>query len=105
MQLILAAIGSVSLSGGIGWYFKSRREDRIAREARQQSLLDILEARNDKLQSKVESLLMDALARERENNANMIDRIAMDKQQNVVAAAMTAALKEAAAALAKRSAR
>lgn len=102
LQLILAVIGSASITGGVGWIFKTRRDDRIAEEARRQAEKRSLEERAEKLQAKVESLLMDAFARERENNAQMAERIAMDKQQNEVIVAATAALKEATAALAKR---
>lgn len=97
---VVLAIVTPALAG-VGWWFKAWRDDRTAREARHRVVVDVLEARNDKLQGKVESLLMDAIAREREANAQMIDRIAMDRQQNVVAAAMTVALKEATAALTK----
>lgn len=31
-ELLLAVIGSSSLAAGIGWWFKTRRDDRIARE-------------------------------------------------------------------------
>jgi hypothetical protein len=32
MELLLAVIGSTAITGGIGWWFKTIREDRIARE-------------------------------------------------------------------------
>ena len=31
-ELLLAVIGSASITGGIGWWFKTRRDDRIARD-------------------------------------------------------------------------
>ena len=92
--ILLAVIGSPLIGGliaGIGWWFKSRREDRKA-----------LEGQVITLQAKIESLLMDQIAKERETNAQMQERIAMDAKQNEVIAAATAALRQAAAALDKQ---
>lgn len=101
MELFFAVIGSTALTGGVGWWFKTRRDDRNREADRLAQLHATLEARVEKLQAKVESLLMDAIARERESNAQLADRIDMDKQQNEVIAAATAALKEATTALAR----
>lgn len=59
------------------------------------------EKRVETLQDKVQSLLMDAIAREREHNAQQADRIAMDAKQNEVIITATTALKEAAVLMAK----
>ena len=95
MQMFLAVIGSASITGGVGWWFKGRREDRIRRELTQQTNVEKLDAKNEALQAKVESLLMDAYAHEREANALRAERLAMDKQLAAVATAMTAALERA----------
>lgn len=89
-EIVLALI--VAITGGVGWLFKSWREDRKAKHDTASAEKRSLEERAERLQGKVESLLMDAIARERESNAQMVDRIAMDKQQNEVIAAATAAL-------------
>lgn len=101
MQLLLAVIGSTAITGGVGWWFKTRRDDRIAKDARTQADMDALRARDEKLQAKIESLLMDAIARERENNSQMSERIEMDAKQNEVIVAATATLKECAVLIAK----
>lgn len=101
MQLLLALIGSASVTGGIGWFFRSRRDDRKEEEARRSAIYAASEARCEKLQGKVESLLMDAIARERENNAQMSERIEMDAKQNEVILAATGTLKECAMFLAR----
>jgi P2-related tail formation protein len=100
-EIVLAIV--VAATGGIGWWFKSWREDRIKREATQQAIVDKLEARNEALRGKVESLLMDAYAHEREANALRAERLAMDKQLAAVATAMTAALERADATNARLS--
>jgi hypothetical protein len=111
-NLIIAAFGSTTLAGAIGWWFKSRREDRkeenarkeatrLALEARTEATRLALEARIEKLNDKVESLLRDAIARERETIAQNEERLAMDQKQNEVISAATTALKEAAAVMVK----
>lgn len=101
MQLVLAVIGSASITGGVGWWFKTRRDDRLTKDARHLADMDALRARDEKLQAKIESLLMDAIARERENNAQMSERIEMDAKQNEVIVAATAAMKECTVFLAR----
>lgn len=95
-QLLLAVIGSASITGGIGWWFKTRRDDRKEEADRRIVLHATLETRIEKLQVKIESLLMDAIAREKEANVQMTQRIEMDARQNEVITAATTALKEAA---------
>lgn len=94
LQLAITIIGSTTITGGlvagISAWFKWRREDRKA-----------LEGQVVALQAKIESLLMDQIARERESNEQMRERIAMDDKQNEVISAATAALREASAALNK----
>ena len=92
LQLAITIIGSTTITGGlvagISAWFKWRREDRKA-----------LEGQVVALQAKIESLLMDQIAKERETNAQMLERIAMDAKQNEVIAAATAALREASATI------
>lgn len=53
-QLLLAILGAGGLSGGIGWWFKTRREDHLARElAHKQQIKD--------LQQEVKELLQDRI--------------------------------------------
>lgn len=85
-QIVIAVIGAGGLSG-VGWFFKTRRED--YKEERKR-LIDKI----DLLQTKVESLLMDASARERETIAQLTERIEMDKKQNEVIAAAVTTLRE-----------
>lgn len=101
LQLLVTGGGLAIMAGGADTWFKAWREDRTAREARQRDVVGGLEARNDRLQAKVESLLADAIARERENNAQQADRIAMDAKQNEVIITATTALKEAAVLMAR----
>lgn len=93
-DLLLALLGSAPILGGIGWLFRVRREDRLAREKKAAEHVE-------KLQAKVESLLMDAIARERDQARRFEERLAMDAKQVEVVAANTAALKDAAAIVAR----
>lgn len=110
-NLIIAAFGSSTLAAGIGWWFKSRREDRkeesarkeavrLALEARTEAIRLALEGRVERLNDKVESLLRDAIAREREVIGQTRERIEMDEKQTKVIEAATTALKEATATMA-----
>jgi hypothetical protein len=105
-ELLLAVLGSTTFAGAVGWWFKSRREDRkeedarkeavrLALEGRTEAMRLALEARVEKLNDKVESLLRDAIAREREVIDRDRERIDMDAKQNEVISAATTALKEA----------
>ncbi len=89
-NIVMALIAAAT--GGTAWWFKSWRDDRIKREDTQQKIVERLEERNEALQVKVESLLMDAFARERESNTLRTERLAMDKQLATLVTAMTAAL-------------
>jgi hypothetical protein len=60
-ELLLAVIGSASITGGIGWWFKTRRDDRIARdlahaEREQAALKEAREA-----QQEVKAMLQDRI--------------------------------------------
>ncbi|HTE35714.1 MAG TPA: hypothetical protein VK630_04145 [Reyranella sp.] len=100
-ELVATVLGSTAILSGIAWLFKSWRDDRLARDARQQAIVDKLEARNEALRGKVESMLMDAVAFARETKGEQAERLAMDKQLASVATAMTAALDRSDAANAK----
>lgn len=111
-NLIIAAFGSSTLAGAIRWWFKSRREDRKEKDARSEAIRLALEARTEatrvaletrveKLNDKVESLLRDAIAREREAINQTRERMEMDAKQNEVISAATSALKEATVLMAK----
>lgn len=111
-NLIIAALSSATVASGVGWWFKSRREDRkeenarkeatrLALEARVEATRIALEQRVERLNDKVESLLRDAIAREREVIGQTRERIEMDAKQNVVIEAATTALKEATVLMAK----
>jgi len=89
-EFVLALLAAGT--GGIAWYFKSWREDRIRRETVQQAIVEKQEEKIEALRGKVESLLMDAYARERETNALRAERLEMDKKMATIATAMTAAL-------------
>jgi hypothetical protein len=110
--IIMAALGSTTLAGGIGWWFKTRREDRnkedarkesvrLALESRTEATRVALEARVEKLNDKVESLLRDAIARERDVINQNRERMAMDQNQKEVIQAATTALKEATVTMAR----
>lgn len=97
----LSLVVFAALTAGVGWFFRTWREDRIKREAVQQAIVEKLEAKNEVLQGKVQSLLADAYAHERETNALRAERLAMDKQQVTIATAMTVALERNEAIIAK----
>lgn len=100
-SLLIAGGGLTLIGGGVGAWWRAWREDRRRREdLRQKEKQDLID-RVERLQLKVESLLMDAIAREKESNIQMQERIEMDAKQNNVIAAATVALKDAAAAFAK----
>lgn len=100
-NLIMTALGSTTLAGGIGWWFKTRREDRNKEDARTEATRAALETRVEKLNDKVESLLRDAIAREREVITQNRDRMEIDQNQKAVIAAATTALKEATVLMAR----
>jgi uncharacterized protein YlxW (UPF0749 family) len=119
MNLLVAGGGLGMLGAGLKAWFTAWREDRQAKaqalaadkkaeEERRQTEFARLrdekkqeEARVERLQAKVESLLMDAAAREREDNAARAERLAMDAKQNELTAATIAALKENTAVMAR----
>lgn len=101
-EIVLTIMGSASIAAGVGWYFKSKREDRIDERNRQEAEKKALKDNVEKLQSKVEALLMDAIAREKESNIQMTDRMQMDEKLHEILSAATTALKESAVALAGR---
>ena len=101
MTILIAGGGLAMMGGGAKAWWTAWREDRKARRDAAAAEKKSLEERADRLQAKVESLLMDAIAREREHNAQQADRIAMDAKQNEVIIAATTALKEAAVAMAR----
>lgn len=92
-EAVLALITAVT--GGIAWWFKGWRDDRIKRELTQQAIVESRDAKIEALQGKVESMLMDAVARERETNALRAERLEMDKKLAALGTAMTAALERA----------
>jgi len=92
MQLLVAGGGLGMMAALIKAWWTGWREDRIRRESVQQAIVEKLEERNEALRAKVESLLMDAFARERESNALRAERLDMDKKMAALATAMTAAL-------------
>lgn len=101
MQLLIAGGGLGLLGAGTKAWWVDWCE---SRKAKRKALADdkkSLEERADRLQGKVESLLMDAIAREREHNAQQADRIAMDAKLADVIATATAELKEAAVRMAR----
>lgn len=108
IPVILALITAVVTPTviGIGWWFKSKREDLKAERERHRAELERLcaiiasqEIKEEKLQQKIENLLMDSIARERENSQQNRERLDMDAKQIAVVSAATAALKESAAAI------
>lgn len=101
MTLLVSGGGLVMVAGGAKAWWSAWREDRKAKRDGMVAEKRSLEERADRLQGKVESLLMDAIAREREHNAQQADRIAMDAKQNEVIITATTALKEAAVLMAK----
>lgn len=105
LQLALALIASTPLSAGvvagIGWWFKTRREDRRAKEALILADRAALQARIETLQGKVESQLMDALAAALENKTQQAELIATLKNIAGVATAMIAAMERSDAIIAK----
>lgn len=106
----LAPTGIVAL--GLGWWFKTRRDDKkeqaAAEAADRKSREDAaaaekrsLQERAEKLEAKVESLLMDANAYLRETDVLRAERIVTDKQMVALATAMITALERAEAIAAK----
>lgn len=95
MELLIAGGGLGLMAGGLKAWWTDWRDARKERERQRQATIDKLEAQNEALRGKVESLLMDAFARERETNALRAERLAMDKQFAALATAMTAALERA----------
>ncbi len=98
---VVLAIVTPALAG-IGWWFKTRLDGRIRREAAQQATVERLEAKNEALWGKVESQLMDARAYERENSVLRAERMVLDKQIATLITAMLAALERAEAAAKRR---
>lgn len=88
----LAPTGILALA--FGWWFKTKRDDKRAAADRAAAEKKSLEDRIERLQEKIHSLLMDAIAREREHNAQQADRIATDAKQNEVIITATTALKD-----------
>lgn len=91
---IIATVVTGALAG-IGWMAKSRREDRLRAEAKlaeeqkeairlRREERDKYEARIEALQLKVQSLLGDAIAREREYAESMLARADLDNQMRAV---------------------
>jgi vacuolar-type H+-ATPase subunit D/Vma8 len=90
-RLLIAGGGLTMLAGMVkAWW-----EDRIRREALQQAIVDRLQKKNDALQTRFESLLMDAKAKAEEDHAQRAEAIATNKQLAAVTTAMIAALDRA----------
>jgi hypothetical protein len=66
-QIALAVLAAIT--GGTEWLFKSWREDKNKRLEAQAAYVAALEARNEKLIEKVQSLLVDAKVEALENKA------------------------------------
>lgn len=115
MQLLVAGGGLGMVGAANKAWFNAWREDRQKRadriaaaekrieEDRQAELTRLRaekkdeEERVEKLQAKVESLLMDARAKAEEDHAERAERLAMDSKRLELDSAMLAALKEAVA--------
>lgn len=80
---------------GIGWLFKTRRDDRLAERA-------AYEAKIEALQAKVESLLNDAIAREKESTKAVAEDAEMSRQRIEVWRTTNEVLAQLARALAKK---
>jgi fructose-1,6-bisphosphatase len=100
-EILLAILGSSAVLGGIGWLFKSRREDKRLEIERWEKRVAELEKSRNELQDKVESLLMDTIAREKENNVQMAQRMELDAKMKEIISAAASALKDCAVVLAK----
>lgn len=102
LQNLLITGGGLALIGtAIGTLYKAWREDRkLEYEARRVERLALI-AKIEELQTKVQALLMDAIAREKDANIQMLKRIDMDAKQNEVIMAATTVLKDAALTMAK----
>jgi pyruvate-formate lyase len=101
MEILITGGGLAMLAAAVNALFKDWRESRKAKRDAQaeERLAEVaekksLQDRADKYQGKVESLLHDAVAAQRELVAQMSERIKMDEAQNTVLNAATAALTE-----------
>lgn len=72
MELLLALLGSATFTGGIGWWFKTSRDDRLARdlERKQDKLADL--AKIEKLQQTLSDWQQKRIADE-ENKRREVD--------------------------------
>ena len=61
MQLLLAVIGSTPILGGIGWWFKTRHDDRIARELAHAERVKEAQQEAREAQQEVKALLQDRI--------------------------------------------
>jgi hypothetical protein len=111
-DLVVQILGSTAILGGVGWLFKSRRDDRLAVEARveaeRKAELDRLradlreeKARSEGLQAKVYSLLVDATTKAEEDAAERAMRLAMDDKKRILDEAILAALTKTTATMAR----
>lgn len=92
LEILIPGGGLLLIAGGLkAWWNDWREARKAARDATEKDKKDLQEEVKS-LRGKVESLLMDAIARERETNALRAERLAMDKQFAALATAMTAAL-------------
>lgn len=92
-EVVLALIAAAT--GGVAWWFKTRHDDKVRREAAQQTIIDRLQKRHDDLQARFESLLMDAKMKAEDDRAERAESIATNKQLAAVTTAMIAALDRA----------
>jgi outer membrane murein-binding lipoprotein Lpp len=101
MQLLVTAGGLGLMAGGAKAWWAAWREDRKAKRDGAASEKRTLEARVEKLQDKLESLLMDAAAKGQDDRREKAEMIAMLAKMNELASAMAEALKDFTKARAK----
>jgi hypothetical protein len=95
MEILIPGGGLLLLAGGAKAWWNELIAARKAKRETEMAEKRVLEERVENLQEKVESLLMDALARERESNTLRAQRLDMDKQLVALATAMAASLDRA----------
>ena len=95
MSLLVTAGGLGLMAGGAKAWWTAWRDDRKQARDNVAAEKKSLEDRVETSRAKVESLLMDAIARERETNALRVERLEMDKKLAALVTTLTAALDRA----------
>jgi hypothetical protein len=95
MELLIPGGGLLLMAAGLKAWWTDWRDGQKAKREADAAYKKALEDRVVTLQGKVESLLMDAIARERESNTLRAQRLEMDKKLEALATAMAAALDRA----------